>query len=425
MKRFSLIKVFLFAAFAAFFYTSCDTTGGGSTGAPILELRSGTTTNGGAYVTSDVDVTAGSTISLNISGLSGDVDMSSIKFYVDGVAETAANLTYDGTAAWANPALLSGTDAQSFNWIVDWVVHAGESVKTYTVEITDANQNTDAVAFLVNTVPDTPPTPLALSFIETTPYIWADATVPANTFFKIGLTATRGDTYPLFTLAVLEDNVAIADFANRLRYNGLDFTSNPSGLPVGDEQGFTAEILVKAHATEGLTKTYTFVVADENGDEVSVMLDITTEVTGTPISSSISGALLNAAGPAGTGGLDLDSGTGMGSNDTDAEIKDLGIDQSLPNDQNWRRQIAATNNAVLRSASTAPEFAVNFSTVQFTEEIVDAYNNGTDVSLGSQAVQIGDVFIVERNGTYYLIQCTNYTETAADNADQYEFAIKF
>jgi hypothetical protein len=424
MKRLSLLGSLVLAVLAMLTYTSCEETPGGGPGPsenpPIVEL-----VGGAGFVTGDVEESPGATISLNVTGLSGDADMQSLEILEDGVTLTdyATRVSVNGTAAWANPILLQGADATSFDYIIDLVVQNDESLRTYTIEVTDVSGNKDAVSFDVNTVVAYPG-PFSLSLVETTPYIWTDATVEAGSYFKVGLTAVRDNAGGvLWSLGVAEDGVNIADLT-RLRYNSLEFGANPSGIPTEDENGFTAEVQVQAHLEDGVTKNYTFTLENEMGDQVSVSLNISTPVTGTPLDQSLTGILLNSAGPVGTGGLDLDTGTGTGSNDPLAEIKDNGIDLALPNATNWKQTISPTNNATLRVQSASPELQLDFDNALYKEEIQDAYNNGSDIST-SNVVNIGDVFLVQRDGVYYAIKCTNVNITAADNADSYTFSIKW
>ncbi len=391
---------------------------GGSSG-PITNL-----TDVAGNTQGNIDAQAGSTITVVLDAISGDNEMNTVRFLEAGsdIDPVNTRVSINGSGAAANPVLLFNAERQQLLWTLDIVVHSDESVKEYAIVVTDDAGVTSTESFLVNTVPDVQSV-LAMAFAETTPYFWPGATpsIDAGTSFVVGLSATRGD-FQLFSLAVYE-NGNLVDIS-RLDYNDVAFGSNPSGFPAGDEEGFFAEIKVVSHTTIGATRNYNFVLEDTNGDQVSVNLDITTNgPVGTPISQSITGALLNAGGPAGTGGLDLDFGVGTGSTDGDAEIRDLGINSGVPLDQNWFQQIAPANNASMRMTSLNLDQAT-FDGIAFTEEILDQWNAGTDVN-PSPVVNIGDTFVVERNGTYYLIRCTNIEVTAADNNDFYEFSIKY
>lgn len=156
---------------------------------------------------------------------------------------------------------------------------------------------------------------------------------------------------------------------------------------------------------------------------------------------------MNQAGPANTGGLDLDTGESVGSKDMRAEIKDQGINLDRPATDNWRRQISGANGAEVRTVKLS-DLAENlkFSDIKFKEQILDAFAkgkalDGVDIfrnSRGdkiatdddgnekvSQPMAVGDIFAVKRDNKHYLIECVKVNNTTNNNNDSYEFNIKF
>ena len=123
-------------------------------------------------------------------------------------------------------------------------------------------------------------------------------------------------------------------------------------------------------------------MTDVNG----VSTDFNTVITfdtpaGTPISSDTIG-FFNASG-ANNGGLDLDAGMAVPYNSADAEIQDEGINLALPNTQErWRRQIsaAAGDDVEIKLVDLASlGDGTDFSSIQFLEEIQEAFDGGTDL----------------------------------------------
>ncbi|MCO6478911.1 MAG: hypothetical protein J5I94_19910 [Phaeodactylibacter sp.] len=268
--------------------------------------------------------------------------------------------------------------------------------------------------------------------------------------FTVTVTVTPGDN-PLNSLRLLVAGSAvpganISDYVTKVTSNSEDITpQNPLAVDASRENGasYTYE-MVPFGQLEGETVTYTFEVTDKALETASVSFDITIVAPpGTPIDEEITGALLNQAGPAGTGGLDLDTGNGTGSNAAEAEIQDEGIDLSLSVANNWRRQISAVeaNGVSVRTPdlSKLPE-DFSFENITLKEQIQEAYNTGlaltgsdadcncTDGVSGeevSEPVQVDDMFVVKKGDMYYIIVVTAVNVTDGDNNDSYEFNIKY
>jgi hypothetical protein len=131
------------------------------------------------------------------------------------------------------------------------------------------------------------------------------------------------------------------------------------------------------------------------------------------------GVLLNQAGPAGTGGLDLDEGIGTGSSDDRAEIRDLGIDVGLPASDNWLQQIAPANDAIIATVNQE----LMFDEVITSAAIVDAFDANNAVTETAR-LEGGEVFAVKRGEDYYLIRIAEINVVTTDNSDNYVLDIK-
>lgn len=259
------------------------------------------------------------------------------------------------------------------------------------------------------------------------------STSDLNGFAYIAVNALAG-TNDLETLTVLEDGANVP--ADRLSFRDLDantavLAQNPI-LLIGYESKLLWEIGINPQ-DDYSTKTYTIEVTDTDGNTVSVSIDITTFDPGTPITNTLEGVLLNQAGPAGTGALDLDAGIGTGTttgNFTISEIRDWGIDQGLPNDENWLRQIGPINNTTVRYAGGLPgDF--EFADITTKEEIEGYFDAGSalpnDGGTKSDPVAVGDYFVVKSadGAKYYFLEVIEVNVTANDNADNYKFNIKY
>lgn len=289
---------------------------------------------------------------------------------------------------------------------------------------------------------DTPP---SITFVEESGFFSKSETIELGQSFSVKLDLVTGTT-DLNVLRIFEDGESLP--TGRFEVAGL--TSNNPLLIIGDsKQGVTYEITIAPNPDDvgGEVHAYAFEVQDDGGLTDVESIDITINVPFTDIETTISGALLNQAGPAGTGGLDLDTGESTGSGDEAAEIQDEGINLDLSPDSNWRQQIAGVNGAVVRAIdlSTVAE-NLTFADVVFKEQIVDAFNAGSELDgidifrngngdviasddsgeeTVSQPIAVGDVFSILRDGKYYLIECTAVNSTSNNNNDSYEFDIKF
>lgn len=242
----------------------------------------------------------------------------------------------------------------------------------------------------------------------------------------------------LKTLTVYEDGNKLATDRISLRdlNSGDDVTVQNPLLLLGDYvNGFDFEIGLDLQ-DDISTKAYTVEVEDENGQIQSLTINISTIDPGTPIEMTLEGVLLNQAGPAGQGGLDLDDGSSTGTlasdpTQIDGEINDEGIDLALPPADNWKRQISAMNDAEMRIPGASFPVDFNFGDVSTKEEIQAFFDGGDPLpnpdggELISDPVEIGDIFFVKRGSKYYLLEVTDVVPTTSDNSDKIVFDVKY
>ncbi len=264
----------------------------------------------------------------------------------------------------------------------------------------------------------------------------ADATIEVEdsgeTRFFVGI---KGEdlTDSLKTLEVfLNDEKVEESLVSMTAADGTDIgTNNPALLVSPYNTGFSFAVELRTMADYGVN-TFRFLLTDSGDltDEVSISITTTEPVpVGTDLSGNLSGILLNQAGPAGTGGLDLDGGNSVGSADATAEIKDNGINTDNPVATNWRQTISTVNGANIRTLNrTAMGETYDYAAVTTVEEVQSAWDLGDVVTGNSTAVlEVGDEFIVESaDGTLrYLLQVAEVNVTTDSNGDNYVFNIKY
>jgi hypothetical protein len=284
-----------------------------------------------------------------------------------------------------------------------------------------------------------------ISFEAGAGIVSSDTELTVGTPFTVRLLMQDGDE-PLQSLRI-EENGTVLSFNNLSFSNGLT-PNNPLLIPAADELGATYDVTITpSRAEEGLY-TYSFLLADDGVPSLTDQVDVTITYVpepGTALDSTLTGVLFNQGGAAGTGGLDLEKGEGVGSQDAAAEIRDLGLDCTIDpstNPENWRQQIGSVNGADMVAVDPM-DVGDNFSfdAVDTKEVIVAAYNagralaDGTSTNCGngnetavtdvSDTVAVGDLFAVLANGVYYLIRIDEVNLVANSNDDNYSISIKY
>ena len=391
----------------SFLVVSCedDGTGGGGTGGgggssdgfPIVDITAAM----GSFTQE-----AGDTVYVNLTATAGDDQLNTITVNEDGARLTDINRVLWNGSVIANPLLLTGTDKDMATYEIGIIVSDEIATsKIYNIIVTDDAARVVTSGDVTITTLGNPPT------LSTTMMSGTVTTAPGSlqSYPLVG-TPGSGD---LATISVFENDVLMA--ADRLFF-GPQQMENPFPLAADQLTGFDESLQVRASTEEG-TNVYRIVLTDVNGLTAELEPQtITTEVQGTPV-TMIMGALLNSAGPAGTGGLDLDvANGGTGSSDAAAEIRDLGIDGN----GDWLMQIAPANNSQLvrlvAGQNNLPE-GFTFEGTTFVEDIPAAFANG--ITYNNETVVTGDLFAVERDGVYYIIKISAVNNTSDDNTDNY------
>ncbi|MEZ4986183.1 MAG: hypothetical protein R2795_14285 [Saprospiraceae bacterium] len=282
-----------------------------------------------------------------------------------------------------------------------------------------------------------------IQFVSDPATLSGDADVIINQGFAVKIRLIKGDA-ALKSVEVQAGGIKVA--SSRLTINSGSVTSNNPFLITGaDQDGATYTIDIASAGTEAVNDitTYTFTVTDQDNRTDVVDLVITTiDEPGTPIAETLTGVLLNQAGPAGTGGLNLDNGDGTGSADGAAEIRDLGIDCTInpDNAENWRAQFGTVNGANMVKVDLTQVENFTFDGVSKIEEIEGAYTSGITLADGvsqnpscvetvvtdvTGTVAVGDLFVVFANSKYYLIRVDEINAVSGSNGDNFKISIKY
>ncbi len=425
MKKISIFHV-LGLVFLAMTFNACvedpidPGTGGLFTTPPELTI-----VDEAGFVAFDETVSPNTDFNVKITATQGDSPLNAFYLQEDGIEVPSERFLVDGQLSGANPKLVVDADKTGFTW--ELTIRAHETgTSNYRFIVEDEAGETSSMSLNISTDGGTPPL-VEIGGSGSFPDVEPGALV------SIPLTVGAG-TFNLASITVLENGVPIDDFANRLFYDDLNnaFTSNPYPIPAEDINGLSRTIFIRAAADAG-TNTYTIQLADDAGNISESSFDVMTGIAGTP-TTLLEGVLFNAAGPAGTGGLDLDTGVGTGSSDALAEIKDQGIDQSQSLDQNWIKKISAINGSsmvFLSPGNNGLSENFTFSSVEVKEQIVDLFSAGITLNTDNDGnpesffMEVGDTYIVQRDGTYYLFIVKQINETPDNNGDNYVFDIQF
>ncbi len=373
------------------------------------------------FVSSDISINAGDTFTVKVEATSDEAELNTFSVEQDGVALDPSRYTIDGAAPGSSVNLLFGDDRTAFTREVTVTAHADKSIATYAFVVVDDNQETGTTSILVDTDADVvggdvPP--------EVSVGGNASVDLDPSSLYSINISATPVNGQ-LASISVYQDGALITDLS-RLEFGGNAFDANPFGFPSQYFDGFVDEKLFIRVQNSG-SATYTVEIADEFGNisAFEKTVNVETVVVGTPV-TTIDGVLLNQAGPAGTGGLDLDTGLGTGSTDASADIRDDGIDGG-PVATNWLQTISSVNGSTIRTLTPGQNGLLEtftFASVLTVEDIATLHaNNG--VQYADNTVLVGDMFTVQKtDGTTFLLVVTEVNVTSADNNDSYRFDIK-
>lgn len=263
-----------------------------------------------------------------------------------------------------------------------------------------------------------------LEIVRVNGYVSSDTTLRVSEDFTVQLKAIKTDN-DLKTITIQENGVKIELTSDRL---SDEIVANPFTVAAGGFEKFI--FAIRAHA-DASTKTYTFILEDVEGNKSTQFFAVTTVAFTN--ATTIPGVLFNQGGLPGTGGLDLDNGLSTGSMDASAELRDEGIDLSLPLPSNWLQQISGINNTevkYIKKGANGISENFSFDAIKYKEEILGLWGNGTSftATIGARSVSnkvaIGDIFIVKKGDNYYLLNVADIRIVTNGNTDSYVFDVK-
>ena len=423
MKKLSIFHV-LGLAFLAMTFNACIEDPGTDPGSIFSTTPELSIVDEAGFIAFDETVSPDTDFNVKITATRGDSPLNAFYLQEDGIEVPSERFLVDNALSGANPKLIVGADKEGLTWELTIRAH-DTGTRNYRFIVEDEAGETSSQSLNISTDAGTPP----LVEITTSGMIDAD---PGD-ILQLPITVGQG-TFPLASITVLENGVPMADFADRLYYDDLTnpFTSNPYPIPSGDVNGFQRTIYIRTVDTPG-TNSYTVQLADDAGAVTESSFEVITGISGTP-TTLLQGVLFNAAGPTGTGGLDLDNGVGTGSSDILSEIKDQGIDQSQTNDLNWIKKISAINGTrmvFLSPGNGGLEGTFTFESIEVKEQIAEVFDFGVELNTDSDGLpesfimEVGDIYGAERDGTFYIFVVREINETPDNNGDNYVFDIQF
>lgn len=435
MKHF---KLGLLGILALFLITSCEVDpidpgtggpGGGTEEGPTLTFA-----DVSGSLTGDSQVAPGEIFTVTLDAAQGTSLLNSLTIEENGVRieDFANRVTISGTPAPAAAVLIPDGFKEAFTWDIAIKAQEDNSKSIYNFIVEDENMNTASRDIEINT--EVTGSGMVEPSVELT--LGSNAIVDSEVLVSFPIRVLRGDNIIEY-IAVLDENLDPID-ASRIYLGAVvaddQFTENPMMLSVDDQQGFEKTIYIRSQSGQSI-QTYTIVVQDAAVEIGSTEVTINTfpgGISGNPL-TTLEGRLLNRAGPSGTGGLDLDSGAGTGSNDAAAEIKDNGIDGSSL-ETNWRQRISGANNTTIKQLvpnSNGLSENFTFDSATTDTQLADIWGNGVDLVEQNENfepmtgfVQEGDMFIAQRDGKYYMFVITDIFIDPAGNSDYYMMDIK-
>ncbi len=386
------------------------------------------------FLSMDANVEPGEVFSVQLNAAQGTSPLNSLTINEnDSRLEDFANrITIDGQPAPSSAVLLPPEFQESFSIRLDIKAQEDRSASLYQFAVADEAGNTAVVDIEINT---------ELTGMDAEPEITliGNSTIiaEAGSLVCLNIEVAAGN-------ADLEDFIVVDEAGTPLDPERLFFggssaadqvLENPFFLSADNARGFSETLCIRAQDDQS-EEAYSIAVEDANDNLAILTIVINTfpnGVSGEPV-TVLQGALFNRAGPAGTGGLDLDSGASTGSADVSAELVDNGID-SGPIEANWLQRISGANGTELRqlipNQNGLPE-TFTFEGVQTDQEISTIWTNGIPLSgtnsngePWTDVVQVGDLYIALREGQLYLIEVVDVFIDSEANGDFYEMDIKF
>lgn len=442
----NLFKLGFLSISIAFLFTACeeDPIGGGPGSGPGTNEGDPTLAfvEEAGFISSAATVEAGQTFNVKLTAMKGDADLTGVIFSEDGLnlPDAANRITVDGGTLSDNTAGTNDDEKASFTWDVAIIAHTDVATRTYGFILNDANQNKSTIELVITTTQNH--VDATVTSVGTMNF---DDILPGNkACFRFDVTAGNPalNRIAVFEFDAMGDALLITD-PSRLSFgddasSAVDFVENPLVLEGDDKQGFNKVICIRSRDEESL-QSYVVAFEDEADSLFQQAVSINTNPTGLPV-TTFEGVLWNQAGSDTSsgmevrGGIDLDSGSPTGSSNSDAELRDLGIDTDQPVSSNWIQRIAGVNGTEVKQLIPNENGLLesfSFESITRDIQISEIWGNGEEFTIDnsgdriSNVVTIGDMYIALRDGKYYLLKITDIIKTTDNNDDKYELDIKF
>ena len=253
-----------------------------------------------------------------------------------------------------------------------------------------------------------------ISFTAEDGYLYKDTLWEKGKSFKVKINVTAGAN-DLDIFQVNENDTLLP--VERI-ISGLNI--NPDTLSEADKQAFTKELEIEIHE-EGYGE-YTFFIQDAAGFTNGVYFAVNDLFE--PLDGTFEGIRLENF-EKNKEGLDLHTLELLPATDPSADITDIGINDDLPDNQNWWQKINGINDAQI----FLPEEDVSFDEIDTKEQMLVVAENATELAL-SPILHVGDLVLVKtasltgETSDYFLIMVETIVVTPNNNEDYYEFSLK-
>lgn len=370
--------------------------------------------DGAGFISTSATAEAGATLQFRVSVSAGDDPLELLTIQENNQTIDLGRISYEsGSSFTANPALiLAATEKQGFTQDISIAGPTSPGNYSYTFQVRDEAQVTANTSITV-TVELTPP---SLSILSPS----SPTEAGSGSTITVGIDAMMG-TADFSSIAVYENDVLMESTRLAFNENGVStaFATNPEVSP--SSTSYLADIdITVAEAADSNTYAYRIEAIDSEGLTASATLEV---LVVNSIDTAYTGVLVYNKDGQRLGGLNLYTGEAVAFNSSNAQIRDVGIDINLSAPNNWIQKIRAVNSAVLRVPGALQVEGFSFANINTRDALVVAFNTGVTIT-DSDKVAVGDIFLVQNNDDYFILEVTNIVVTPADNNDYYEFSIK-
>lgn len=346
------------------------------------------------FLTDDFFLQPSEPFGILLRGTKGDEKFNSLEIRENGELLDLSRMTIDGTPLRSNPYIFTNNgEADKFLWEVGLIAQDTKDKVQYEFIIEDLAERQAITDIIVNTLINEMTPPKIELISEETQIIIGEGTVD----YEFDVDAIGS---PIESIAVYQASQIVDK--GRLKFDGVQFNSNPLILEGADKRNFNKTIQIASDPDLAIgLQGYTIIFLDSLGNTYTEELGIEvsepiTEVEDVTLRSSNNGNALGA--------LDLDNLTELGIDNSNAEIRVADTIQGI-----WLQKITSYNSAEISKLDTT-RYDDIFARVQlkefWDEDLRAAVSSDSPKEYTTTEVKEGDEYLVKRVNNYYLIKIT-------------------